>query len=73
MYKFLLIPAVAVLASTAWAADATKPTRPEQEQAVAAFRSDLMAKRSDVMAKSLTLTSDQAAKFWPLFEQFQDE
>jgi Spy/CpxP family protein refolding chaperone len=32
-----------------------------------------MAKRADVMAKGLTLTSEQAAKFWPLFDQFQKE
>jgi hypothetical protein len=26
---------------------------------------DLQAKRADIMAKGLTLTAEQAAKFWP--------
>jgi hypothetical protein len=32
-----------------------------------------MAKRADIMAKGLTLTGEQAAKFWPMFETFQKE
>jgi Spy/CpxP family protein refolding chaperone len=43
------------------------------EQVVQQFRADMMAKRADIMAKGLTLSSDQAAKFWPLFEQYQKE
>jgi hypothetical protein len=46
---------------------------PTEEQIVAGFRNELMAKRADIMAKGLTLTSEQAAKFWPLFDQFQKE
>ena len=58
----------------AWAADPPKtPPAPTEEQVIAEFRSDLMAKRADVMAKGLTLSSEQAAKFWPLFEEFQKE
>jgi len=33
----------------------------------------MMAKRADIMAKGLTLTADQASKFWPQFQQFQKE
>jgi Spy/CpxP family protein refolding chaperone len=79
--KIRLLAAMA-LAFTypAWAADPpktqpvsqTKPA-PTEEQVIAEFRTDLMAKRADIMAKGLTLTSDQAAKFWPLFEDFQKE
>ena len=25
------------------------------------------------MAKNMTLTADQAAKFWPMYDQFQKE
>ena len=46
---------------------------PDDEKVVAEFRKELMAKRADIMAKGLTLSSEQAAKFWPLFEQFQKE
>ncbi len=72
--KFLIV--ALALAPLAWSADPA-PTAPPapltDEQVVAQFRSDLMAKRADIMAKGLTLTSDQAAKFWPLFETYQKE
>ena len=57
----------------AQAASLTTPAPPDEEKVVAEFRSELMARRADVMAKGLTLTAEQAAKFWPLFEQFQKE
>jgi len=71
---FLAALATAVSMS-AWAADppATAQPAPTEEQVVEGFRNELMARRADVMAKGLTLTSEQAAKFWPLFEQFQKE
>jgi Spy/CpxP family protein refolding chaperone len=50
----------------------TAPTA-DQEQAIAQFKTDLMASRAEVMAKGLTMDAQQAAKFWPLFETFQKE
>ena len=38
-----------------------------------AIRSDLQGERSDIIAKNVTLTADQAAKFWPAFQQYQEE
>jgi Spy/CpxP family protein refolding chaperone len=70
--KFLFAVALA-LAPLAWSADPAPAAPTTDEQTVAAFRADLMAKRADIMAKGLTLTADQAAKFWPLFETFQKE
>ena len=32
-----------------------------------------MAKRADIMAKGLTMSADEATKFWPLFGTFQKE
>jgi Spy/CpxP family protein refolding chaperone len=52
---------------------AAAPAAPTTEQLLEQFRTDLQAKSADVMAKGMTLTADQAAKFWPLFEQFQKE
>src|SRR4051794_31340423 len=49
------------------------PQTPDEDKVVAEFRKELSAKRADVMAKGLTLTAQEAAKFWPLFEQFQKE
>ena len=75
--KMDLLAIVALsIALPAWSADApssggTPP--PNAEQIVADFRNDLQAKSADVMAKSLTLSADQASKFWPLFEQYQSE
>ena len=52
---------------------------PEQAAAVSAddalkaYRNDLQGTRADIMAKNLTLTSEQAAKFWPAYSQFQKE
>jgi hypothetical protein len=43
------------------------------DAALAKFRDDMQATRADVMAKGLTLSSDEAAKFWPLFDQYQKE
>ena len=72
--KMKLVCAMALLVTaSAWSADPPKTPAPTQEDTVAQFRNDLMAKRADIMAKGLTLTADQASKFWPLFEQFQKE
>ena len=43
------------------------------DEVLVAVRADLQGERSDIMAKNLTLTSEQAAKFWPLFETYQKE
>jgi Spy/CpxP family protein refolding chaperone len=70
--------AIVALASTfpAWSDDAPAPAtaaQPTPEQIVTDFRNDLQAKSADVMAKALTLTADQATKFWPLYKEYQKE
>lgn len=72
-----------VMTIPAWSADPQPTAQPashtsdapnlSDEQAIASFRKDLMSRRADIMAKGLTLSADQAAKFWPQFEQFQKE
>jgi Spy/CpxP family protein refolding chaperone len=60
----------------AWSADAPAAgttAQPTPEQIVSDFRKDLEAKSADVMAKALTLSADQAAKFWPLYKEYQKE
>jgi hypothetical protein len=72
---------VAVLVSfPAFAVDAPKEppagTAPDQRNtadALAKFREAMQAERADIMAKGLSLSADQAAKFWPLYEQYQKE
>jgi Spy/CpxP family protein refolding chaperone len=77
MHKKSIVTLLALVCTVpAWAADApdsTSATAPTQEQVMQQFRDDLQATAADVMAKGLTLTADQAAKFWPMFQTFQNE
>jgi hypothetical protein len=80
MFRASMVALLTVLAlGAAWSADDSaqtvtgERTAPTEEQVVNEFRNDLQAKRADLMAKGLTLSADQAAKFWPMFEQFQQE
>jgi Spy/CpxP family protein refolding chaperone len=68
----LLVPAWAAAPAQTNPAPAANTT-PNPEQAIAKYRDDMQAKRADIMAKGLTLSADQAAKFWPMFEQYQKE
>jgi len=43
------------------------------EEVLQAFRKDLQSARADIMAKNLTLTADEAARFWPAYLKFQAE
>src|SRR3974390_1982781 len=54
-------------------AAASQGAAPNTEQAVEQYRNAMQAKRADIVAKGLTLSADQAAKFWPMFEQYQKE
>jgi Spy/CpxP family protein refolding chaperone len=57
------------------AAQQTRPvaaTAPASvDELLVAVRDDLQGNRSDVMAKNLTLSAAQAAKFWPVYEAYQ--
>jgi hypothetical protein len=37
------------------------------------YRADVQVKRADLLAKNITLSAAEAAKFWPLYEKFQAE
>jgi Spy/CpxP family protein refolding chaperone len=43
------------------------------DEVLAAVRSDLQATRADVMAKNLSMTAAEAAKFWPVYDAYQKE
>ena len=79
-YSLALIATVCVVA----VAGITALTAQQQAQPVssnpagidkmlAAVRGDLMASRADTLAKNLTLTAEQAAKFWPVYDAYQKE
>jgi len=46
---------------------------PNVEEVLKAVRSDLQLSRTDIISKNVTLTAEQAAKFWPVFEAYQKE
>jgi hypothetical protein len=43
------------------------------EETLKAVRADLQTTRANILAKNMTLTADQAAKFWPVFSAYQKE
>lgn len=43
------------------------------EQDIKMLREDIRGKRKQVVAANMTLSPDQATKFWPLYQQYTDE
>lgn len=43
------------------------------EQILANFGSELQAAETEIVSKAISLTTDEATKFWPVFKQFQAE
>jgi Spy/CpxP family protein refolding chaperone len=48
-------------------------TGPTVDEVLKSVREDLQGSRADIMAKNLTLSGAQAAKFWPAFDAYQKE
>ena len=42
-------------------------------QVLAEFRDELQSVETEVISKSISLTTEEATKFWPVFQQFQSE
>jgi hypothetical protein len=68
-----VIVAAAQAQAPAKQASATETSEPAVEDVLKAMRLDLQSSRADIMAKNMTLTAEQAAKFWPMFEAYQKE
>ena len=73
----LLAVVLVSVSAIAWAgAQQARPVSsgaPTVDEMLTAFRADMQSTRADLLAKNLTLSAEQAAKFWPLFEQYQKE
>ena len=65
------VPAVA--GAQAQPAAAKPAAAPTVDDVLKSLRGDLQASRADIVAKNVSLTSDQASKFWPLFNTYQKE
>jgi hypothetical protein len=57
---------------------AATPTTPTQPQAppltrgqIEDIRAEIRAGKSDLIAKNVSLTSEEAAKFWPVYKQYE--
>lgn len=46
---------------------------PINDQDVEMLRANLRAQRKQIMAENMTLTADEATKFWPIFDQYRQE
>jgi Spy/CpxP family protein refolding chaperone len=68
-----LVSAPGARAQQATPVRTTAATPPPIEDVLKAARNDLQGTRAEVIAKNVTLTSEQAAKFWPMFEKYQQQ
>jgi hypothetical protein len=44
-----------------------------KDQDIEMLRADLRAQRKEIVAQNMTLTADEATKFWPIFDQYRQE
>jgi hypothetical protein len=77
-FVFIIVACLISATGVVWAARQAQPPAPSKSQPSAddvmqAFRADLQGARADVVAKNMTLTAEQAAKFWPMFNEYQKE
>ena len=78
-YPVALLAAVCLVGAVGVSGIAAQQAQPGSTKAaamddmLAAVRSDLMATRADTMAKNLTMTAEQASKFWPVYDAYQKE
>ncbi|HSZ60269.1 MAG TPA: hypothetical protein VK828_00645 [Terriglobales bacterium] len=43
------------------------------DQNIEMLRADIRAQRKQIVAQNMTLTADEATKFWPIFDQYRKE
>jgi hypothetical protein len=72
-----LLPVLVVLATSmpVFSQNAPAPAAApaDASKAMEELRTDAQAQRADLMAKNISLSAAEAAKFWPLYEKFQAE
>lgn len=75
-----LVVAMALLAgSVTLMAQQAAPSAPAasqnniKDQDIEMLRADLRSQRKQIMAENMTLTADEATKFWPIFDQYRQE
>ena len=67
----LMLAGVPVFAQAAAAQSA--PPHSVTDNDIEMLREDLRAQRKEITAQNMTLTADEATKFWPIFDQYRQE
>jgi Spy/CpxP family protein refolding chaperone len=67
----LMLAGVPVFAQAAAAQSA--PPHSVTDNDIEMLREDLRAQRKQITAQNMTLTADEATKFWPIFDQYRQE
>ena len=67
----LMLAGVPVFAQAAAAPSAQPNSASDQD--IEMLRADLRAQRKQITAQNMTLTADEATKFWPIFDQYRKE
>jgi hypothetical protein len=70
MLKFIFSFLVIAVSFGATFAQAQTSTTDETDKAVQLLRRDLRAEKKQLIALNLPLTPDEAAKFWPVYDQY---
>jgi len=65
------VPMFAQAAQSAPAAGAQPQAASDQD--IQMLRADIRAQRKDLTAQNMTLTPDEATKFWPIYDQYRQE
>jgi Spy/CpxP family protein refolding chaperone len=55
------------------ASGAGAQTNSVSDKDIEMLRADLRAQRKQITAQNMTLTADEATKFWPIFDQYRQE
>jgi Spy/CpxP family protein refolding chaperone len=53
------------------ASGASAPSNNISDKDIEMLRADLRAQRKQIMAQNMTLTADEATKFWPIYDQYR--
>ena len=71
---FIVALCLCCASALAWQARPAQPSAQTSiDEVLQAVRRDLINSHADILAKSMSLTSDQAAKFWPMYATYQKE
>ena len=69
MFVFVCVAVVPAFAQK----PATAPAVQTPEEMLKDFRTGMQSSKADLLAKSLSLTAEEASKFWPVYDRYQKE